>query len=153
MIYDLCSVTLTLNSTRELRVLTLLGVRDTGSYTQRNQFQRSGLMNMTEEDILTEIEKQKELSEQLSNGRNRDKLFCSDPYKREVSRLKSLLKLMSLGVKIEEGPSGCVLVEDKYVYALMTGRWRVTDKSTWYYSKSPNQFVETYVRKSNETNT
>jgi len=39
-------------------------------------------------------------------------------------------------------------INDKYIYAMATGSWRVDGRKKWYMSKSPEHFIENYVLKS-----
>jgi hypothetical protein len=81
-----------------------------------------------------------------------DSLGPSDPYRREIDRLQSLLKFTELGVEYEEVFSGCVRVKQdsgKYlIYALRTGKWRNEGRSKWYRGCKVENFVNKYVKKS-----
>lgn len=103
---------------------------------------------MTREEILHEIARQEELSAKCEES-NYDMLYYSNPYDREIIRLHQLLIFVDLGVEWREGNPGLILIKDKqgkeYTYALRSGRWKVTGKNKWYYSKTPKQFIEKYV--------
>ena len=108
---------------------------------------------MTElERIDKEIEKQEEVVRLAEIS-----VYHKDNYGRgpwnELSRLKTERELILTGVKWEHFGSGTVLIENKFVYALNSEKWRVRGKQKWYWSKGVKHFVENYVReKSNDTN-
>ena len=96
-----------------------------------------------EEKIAYNTEQAKALDE-----RNDHKMQYSNPYEREVERLSSLSVLESFNISVEPySVSGQVLINNKFVYVLRTGMWRVQGKMKWYYSKSPENFVRKYVLK------
>ena len=68
----------------------------------------------------------------------------------ELKRLRQERELILSGVNWKHHGSGTVLVEDKFIYALLTGKWRVLNKNKWYQSKSVNHFIENYVRKDDD---
>ena len=68
----------------------------------------------------------------------------------ELSRLKTERELILTEVKWKHNGSGLVLIEDKFIYALKSGKWKVKGKSQWYRSKSIEHFVSNYVRKTND---
>jgi len=68
----------------------------------------------------------------------------------ELSRLKTERELILTEVKWDHHGAGLVLIEDKFIYALKSGKWKVKGKPAWYRSKSIEHFVSNYVRKTND---
>lgn len=106
-------------------------------------------MNIVE--IEEAIKEQEELSKKCEE-KNYHKLQYSNPYKREVLRLKRLKELKETNVLVEDYGNGTCVVNRRFRYCLLSGKWRncgdgYKGKGWWYYSKSPKQFVETYVTK------
>lgn len=101
-----------------------------------------------------------EVSRRLSDSceeRNYDKLSYSNPYDRQIERLSSLKDFLQFDVKVEDLGNGTVLVNDKYIFALRSFKWKVKGKNTWYKSRDPEQFLTKYVKakpkeKNNENN-
>tara|TARA_S200002703_G_scaffold50104_1_gene43526 strand:- start:824 stop:1195 length:372 start_codon:yes stop_codon:yes gene_type:complete len=80
--------------------------------------------------------------------RNDHKMMYSNPYEREVERLSTLSVLESLNINIKPySVSGQVIINNRFIYVLRTGMWRVKGKTKWYYSKNPEHFVKKYVLK------
>jgi hypothetical protein len=101
---------------------------------------------MTElERIDEEIEKQRE-KVRLCEIR----VYYKDQYGQgpwnELKRLISERELILTGISWEHYGSGTVLIDNKFVYALKSGKWSVLGKGTWYRSKNLNHFIENYVR-------
>jgi len=96
-----------------------------------------------EEKIAYNTEQAKKLDE-----KNDHKMQYSNPYEREVERLSSLAVLEQFDIDVKPySLSGQVIINNKFVYVLRTGNWRVQGKTKWYYSKSPESFVRKYVLK------
>ena len=99
-----------------------------------------------------ELEYNKEQS-RLLEIRNYHKEQYSNPYKREVIRLETLIELEKFNIHIDDYEvSGQIIINNKFVYALLSGRWRIKGKNTWYWSKDPKHFVENYVFRNKEKN-
>ena len=96
-----------------------------------------------EEKIAYNTDQAKALDE-----RNDHKMMYSNPYEREVERLSALAELKTFNINIKSySVSGQVIINNKFIYTLRTGMWRVQGKTKWYYSKSPEHFVRKYVLK------
>ena len=103
---------------------------------------------------------QKTLEEQLDYNQQQSSLLeerkahkdqYSNPYERESSRLKAQIELAKHPITVKPYVNaGQVIVNDKFIYVLRTGFWRVQGKNTWYRSKNPTQFVNKYVLKKKE---
>lgn len=101
---------------------------------------------ITLEEIDKEIEKQKEKIKRLEDL-VKDKHCYGEGVWRELARLKIERDLMLTKVKYEHHSSGIVLIEDKFLYALYSGKWRVKWKNKWYRSKNIKHFIDNYVKK------
>jgi hypothetical protein len=100
-------------------------------------------MDVAEIDILIALSEIESNKIELSNYH---KGVYSNPAEREIKRLTSLkVFYLTEGIKVEQGGSGCIIVNDKFEYALITGKWRALGKSKWYRSKSPKSFIFKYV--------
>jgi|TARA_R110000744_G_scaffold300616_1_gene409766 hypothetical protein len=100
-------------------------------------------MDVAEIDILIALS---EIESNKIELRNYHKGVYSNPAEREIERLTSLkVFYLTEGIKVEQGGSGCIIVNDKFEYALITGKWRALGKSKWYRSKSPKSFIFKYV--------
>ena len=102
---------------------------------------------MTElERINKEIEKQEE-AVRLAEIR----VYHKDNYGKgpwnKLSRLIAERELILTGVSWEHYGSGTVLIDNKFIYALKSGKWSVLGRRTWYWSKNLDHFIENYVRK------
>ena len=110
---------------------------------------RGGCKMIELERIDKEIEKQSE-EVRLAEIRVYDKdQYGKGPWN-ELKRLQQERELILSGVNWKHHGSGTVLVEDKFIYALLTGKWRVLNKNKWYQSKSVKHFIENYVRKDDD---
>ena len=100
-------------------------------------------MDVAEIDILIALA---EIESNKIELRNYHKGVYSNSAEREIKRLTSLkVFYITEGIKVEQGGSGCIIVNDKFEYALITGKWRALGKSKWYRSKSPESFIFKYV--------
>mgnify|MGYP003637032463 CR=1 FL=1 len=97
------------------------------------------------EKIDLEIEKQKEVVKRAEKLTENKMHFGQGPWK-ELDRLKIERELMLTGVIWEHASQGLVLIEGKYFFSLISGKWRVKGKTKWYHSKGVCQFVDKYVR-------
>ena len=79
--------------------------------------------------------------------RNYDKLQYSNPYSKQMVRIRAIQQFKKLPVHLSEYGPGLLIVNHKYIYALQTGQWRVQGKNKWYRSRDPEQFVYKYVLK------
>ena len=95
--------------------------------------------------IDAEIEKQQEVVRLAEIA-----VYHKDNYGRgpwnELSRLKTERQLILTEVNWKHYSSGTVLIENKFVYALKSDKWRVKGKKKWYWSKGIEHFVNNYVR-------
>ena len=77
------------------------------------------------------------------------KMEYSNPFTREIRRVKKLLEFIGLGIDFEESISGCIKIYRKsggnIIYALVTGNWRVEGKKKWYRSGDVKKFVRKFV--------
>lgn len=64
----------------------------------------------------------------------------------ELARLRVEKELILTGVEWSHHNEGMVIVENKYFYALKSGKWRVKGKQEWHTSKSLKHFIENTVR-------
>ena len=80
-------------------------------------------------------------------------------HQRTVRRLRIYLRLLDAGANIVDTSSGVVYIREGdslFAYSLLSGRWGSTKEMNhgrtkfypkkWYKSKSPEDFVSTYVR-------
>ena len=100
----------------------------------------------TLEEIDKEIETQKEVLKILEDLVKDKHCYGRGEWK-ELERLKTERDLILTKVKYEHQYSGVVLIEDKFLYALYTGKWRVKWKNKWYRSKNIKHFIDNYVKK------
>lgn len=104
-------------------------------------------MEITEKQIKNLIEKEKSV------------LNDSDWHTynwKNVKRLRALLAFVKSGVKFKyDLPVNCggylsmdgtVLIEDKFVFSLLSNKWKVVGKNVWYRSRGPTHFIERFVR-------
>tara|TARA_R110001632_G_scaffold199204_1_gene321662 strand:+ start:410 stop:751 length:342 start_codon:yes stop_codon:yes gene_type:complete len=105
------------------------------------------------EAMMSDIKRiDKEIKEQEEVVRLAEiEVYHKDNYGRgpwnELSRLETEREIILTGVKWEHHDSGTVLIENKFVYALNSGKWRIKGKQKWYWSKSVEHFIEKYVRR------
>jgi hypothetical protein len=97
------------------------------------------------ENIDLEIEKQKEVVKRAEKLTEHKTNFGDGPWK-ELARLKIERELILTDVTWEHASQGVVLVEGKYFFSLISGKWRVKGKTTWYRSKGVRSFIDNYVR-------
>ena len=102
---------------------------------------------------MTELERiDKEIEEQREEVRLHEiRVYYKDQYGHgpwnELSRLLEERELILMGINYEHYGSGTVLIDNKFIYALKSGKWKVSGKRTWYRSKNLSHFIENYVRK------
>ena len=96
------------------------------------------------ENIDLEIGKQEEVVKRAEKLTENKMNFGQGPWK-ELARLKIERELMLTGVTWEHASQGVVLIEGKYFFSLISGKWRVKGKTKWYYSKGVRSFVDKYV--------
>jgi len=71
----------------------------------------------------------------------------SDPFVREIKRLKTLRELVESGVQFSlDNSGGSVIVEERFVFTLINHKWRNVGKSIWYRSKGASDFIKRFVR-------
>ena len=83
---------------------------------------------------------------------NYDKLQYSNPYSREIERLRTVIAFIKSGVSVEDYISGLVLINGYYVVSLLGRKWRVKGKNKWYWFKNPEHLVNNYIVKKGEQN-
>ena len=101
------------------------------------------------ERIEKEIEKQREVV-RLAEIRVYDKDRYGKAPWNELNRLQQEREIILSGVKWKHHGSGTVLIDDKFIYALLTGKWSILGKNKWYRSKSIKHFIDNYVRKDDD---
>ena len=75
----------------------------------------------------------------------------SDPFARDIKRLKNLRIFVESGVQFKlDASGGTVIVEDRFVFALISHKWRNVSKNVWYRSKGASDFIKRFVRGNNE---
>jgi hypothetical protein len=71
----------------------------------------------------------------------------SDPFVREIKRLKTLRELVESGVQFSlDNSGGSVIVEERFVFTLISHKWRNVGKNVWYRSKGASDFIKRFVR-------
>jgi hypothetical protein len=81
-----------------------------------------------------------------------DKMYMSDPENRHLYRLKVLKKFLLTDQKIQldyANTAGLILINNKYIASLSSGKWRVKGKNKWYWYKNPQQLVDKYIIRNN----
>lgn len=77
---------------------------------------------------------------------NYDSYTYSNSAERETERLLCLKEFAQFDVSLKEMGNGLILVNDKYVFALRSFKWRVQGKNTWYKSSGPAQFLMKHLK-------
>lgn len=91
---------------------------------------------------LTESKKAAEDVERI----NYNKLQYSNAPRREVARIKKLIRLLEHSMTIEDYSSGFVLINDRFVVSLISNKWRVVGRKKWYMHKNDiTHFVNNYI--------
>lgn len=99
------------------------------------------IRNIDELIKINEIESEK-LGELYSH-----KDIYSDPYVREIKRLQTLKVLVESGVQFSlDNSGGSVIVEERFVFTLISHKWRNVGKNVWYRSKGASDFIKRFVR-------
>ena len=99
------------------------------------------MISLVEQEIKELELKSKQLYEECQH-----KDMWSDPYKREIKRLRVFIELLKTGQDVIWYNDGCVIINDKFIYACITGKWRIAGKSKWYHSKNVKHFIENYLK-------
>lgn len=99
--------------------------------------------------VVAKIDRRIEQNEIASSKFNYDDSDSfNDSFAREIQRLEALKVFVLAGVDFKvSDDGGTVVVEDKFVYALRSKKWRGVGKSVWYKSRSPSDFIKLYVKK------
>jgi hypothetical protein len=85
-------------------------------------------------------------SDEMHEARKHKDVY-SDPFDKEVKRLKTLKVLVESGVRFKlDDSGGAVVVEDQYVFTLISHKWRVVGKNVWYKSKGVSDFLTRFVK-------
>ena len=71
----------------------------------------------------------------------------SNPYAREVDRLKVIIGFVSEGVYVKRIAGGLIEINKKFIVSLANPKWRVKGKNKWYWYTTPKQFVQKYIKK------
>ena len=91
---------------------------------------------------LTESKKAAEDVERI----NYNKLQYSNAPRREVTRIKKLIRLLEHNMIIEDYNSSFVLINDRFVVSLISNKWRVIGRNKWYMHKNDiTHFVNNYI--------
>lgn len=96
--------------------------------------------------IKTLIEEEAKKSKSCEQ-RNYHKDQYSNPYRREIIRLETIIEFVNTGVRVERTASGLITINGKYIVSLATPRWRVKGKAKWYWYTTPTEFVKKYIQK------
>lgn len=101
---------------------------------------------------LARIDKRIEQNQIHSNEfHDNDSDSLNDPFAREIQRLQAIRVFVVADIDFKVGDDGgTVIVEDRFVYALRSKKWRNVGKNVWYKSRSPSDFIRLYVRKENK---
>ncbi len=71
----------------------------------------------------------------------------SDPFAKEIQRLKTLRVLVESGVQFSlDNSGGSVIVKERFVFTLISHKWRNVGKNVWYRSKGASDFIKRFVR-------
>ena len=65
---------------------------------------------------------------------------------KHIFQYRKLLTFFKYDVKVSLTPENNALINDKFVFALNTNRWRNVNKWVWYRSNGPRHFLLTYVK-------
>jgi hypothetical protein len=99
------------------------------------------IRNIDELIKLNEIE-----SEKLGELRFHKDVY-SDPYAKEIKRLETLKVLVESGVQFSlDNSGGSVIVEERFVFTLISHKWRNVGKNVWYRSKGASDFIKRFVK-------
>ena len=105
---------------------------------------------MTQGLTLTKIDELIKLNDAASHKlseRNYHKDVYSDPYEKEVDRLKTLRVLVESGVQFKlDNSGGAAVVEGRFVFTLISHKWRNVGKNVWYRSKGASDFIKRFVK-------
>ena len=91
------------------------------------------------------IEQEKKQSKDCEE-RNYDKMQYSNPHDKEIKRLRTIIDFVKAGASVERTSGGLITVNGKYIISLANPKWRVKGKNTWYWYKTPEQFMSKYVK-------
>ena len=105
----------------------------------------------SEKDLpdLREELKQEEIEANECDERNYHKLQYSNRHRREVNRIKKLIKFIEhKDLEVEDYEDGTVLINGKFVVTLLNDNWRILHKNKWYRHKNDlNHFIDNYILK------
>lgn len=68
-------------------------------------------------------------------ARNYHKDVVGGSAEKEVSRIKTLRDLVRCGFSVKDFGSGLVILNDKFVFSLLTRKWRNVNSNKWYLCK------------------
>jgi len=78
--------------------------------------------------------------------RNHNKMQYSNPHDKEIKRLNTIIDFVKAGASVERTDVGFITVNGKYIISLANPKWRVKGKNKWYWYKTPEQFIDKYVK-------
>ena len=79
--------------------------------------------------------------------------YYSNSYAKRLNQYKKLQEFLKFDVNVSLTPDNNALINDKFVFALNTNRWRNVNKWVWYKSYGPTHFIKTYVKAQLKSNT
>ena len=101
--------------------------------------------DITVEDIDKIIEDEQKKSIQLEKECYHKDIY-SNPHDREINRLRTLRSFVKLTNHWEWYGNGTIILEDRIVYALCSGKWRNIYNNKWYLSKGAEDFYKRYLK-------
>lgn len=101
--------------------------------------------NLDEKYVLKMIKSFEKESDELDK-RCSHKDQYSNPHEKHLKQYRKLLEFLRFDITLSLTPENNALINDKFVFALNTNKWRNVDKWTWYKSYGPKQFIKTYVK-------
>lgn len=72
--------------------------------------------------------------------------YYSNSYEKHLDQYEKLREFLKFDVTVSLTPENNALINDKFVFALNTNRWRNVNKWVWYKSYGPTHFIKTYVK-------
>lgn len=105
-------------------------------------------MKLTVREIDLEIEGLLVASKALALEKSGGDWAHSDPHYREIERLEKIKEVMGETEDWEHYGEGTIIIADKFILSLRSGKWRIKGKSKYYRGGSNTKnFFNNYVNK------
>jgi hypothetical protein len=92
-------------------------------------------------DVLEQMHEEKIKSKKLQEE-STHKLFVNDSHEKKAKRLRTLAIFIETEQVVTWYNTGCLLINNKFIFSTKTNKWRIRGVASWTDSKGPEDFIE-----------